>query len=140
MAKKRIPPFATLIHSHAKSIIAPADERTSEERYEHGRQLREEVPHESHATWTPAPDRDDPVELLKSQGVTRVQELLPLRYERMSVSAFTFYWGGALIIQVLLRRWRKTTAWPSKPLMVIYALTWPTRSRTTTWQLSPAWA
>ena len=98
MAKKRIPPFATLIHSHAKSIIAPADERTSEERYEHGRQLREEVPHEAHAAWTPAPDRDDPVELLKSQGVTRAQELLPLRYQRMSVSAFTFYRGGALIM------------------------------------------
>lgn len=74
------------------------DSRTPEERYERGRALQAETPHEAHAAWSPAPDRDDPVELLKSQGVTRVQELLPLRYERMSASAFTFYRGGALIM------------------------------------------
>ena len=31
------------------------------------------------------------IRLLREQGVSRVQELLPLRYERMSASAFTFY-------------------------------------------------
>ena len=56
------------------------------------------APHEAHAAWVPAPDRPDPVELLRSQGKTRVKQLLPLRYERMSVSSFTFYRGGALIM------------------------------------------
>ncbi len=63
-----------------------------------GKSLRENVPRESHADWEPTADRPDPVELLRSQGKTRVQELLPLRYERMSASAFTFYRGAALIM------------------------------------------
>ena len=63
-----------------------------------GKALRAQCPREDHAFWVAADDRPDPVELLKSQGESRVQELLPLRYERMSVSAFTFYRGGALIM------------------------------------------
>ena len=65
---------------------------------ERGKALRASVPREMHAQWAPSLDRPDPVELLRSQGETRVQELLPLRYERMSASAFTFYRGGALIM------------------------------------------
>lgn len=65
---------------------------------ERGKALRKQVPRKSHAAWTPSVDRSDPVELLRSQGESRVQALLPLRYERMSVSAFTFYRGAALIM------------------------------------------
>ena len=65
---------------------------------ERGKALRVQVPLESHAQWSPALDRPDPVGLLRSQGESRVQALLPLRYERMGVSAFTFYRGGALIM------------------------------------------
>lgn len=82
-------------------LIAALDlgERQSkEESAERGRALRTSVPRESHAKWEPSIDRPDPVELLKSQGESRVQALLPLRYERMSASAFTFYRGGALIM------------------------------------------
>ena len=61
-----------------------------------GKSLRSRVPRESHARWEPPVHRPDPVALLRSQGKTRVQPLLPLRYERMSASAFTFYRGGAL--------------------------------------------
>ena len=71
---------------------------SKEESLERGKALRESVPRELHANWAPAVDRPDPVELLRSQGETRVQALLPLRYERMSASAFTFYRGGALIM------------------------------------------
>ena len=63
-----------------------------------GESLRDDVPYESHAAWTPSEERPDPVLLLKGQGKTRVQQLLPLRYERMAVSAFAFYRGGALIM------------------------------------------
>ena len=71
---------------------------SKEEGIARGKALRASVPRESHAEWAPATDRPDPVELLRSQGETRVQALLPLRYERMSASAFTFYRGGALIM------------------------------------------
>ena len=36
--------------------------------------------------------------LLEQQAVTRVPELVPIRYGRMLVSAFTFYRGAALIM------------------------------------------
>ena len=74
------------------------DQRTPEERKAHGLELREQYPLDTHSVWEAPADRPDPVALLKEQGESRVQELLPLRYERMSVSAFTFYRGGALIM------------------------------------------
>ena len=79
-------------------ILGQGEAHSKEESKERGKALRASVPRESHAQWEPAFDRADPVELLRSQGETRVQALLPLRYERMSASAFTFYRGGALIM------------------------------------------
>lgn len=86
------------------SFIEDADTRTASERRADGVARRKLVPRSSHAEWLPAPDRPDPVYLLRSQGETRVQELLPLRYERMSASAFAFYRGGALIMASDLAR------------------------------------
>ena len=74
------------------------DRRTPEERKAYGLKIREQCPLDVHAVWEAPADRPDPVALLKEQGESRVQELLPLRYERMSVSAFTFYRGAALIM------------------------------------------
>ena len=71
---------------------------TKEESTAKGIALRESVPFATHGEWVAAADRPDPVELLRGQGKTRVQALLPLRYERMSASAFTFFRGGALIM------------------------------------------
>lgn len=64
----------------------------------YGKSLRKVVARADQGTFVPAANRPDPVELLKEQGASRVQELLPLRYERMSPSAFTFYRGAALIM------------------------------------------
>ncbi len=63
-----------------------------------GKQLRKETPRSSHATWEAPAARPDIVDLLKSQEKSRVQELVPIRHERMSASAFTFYRGAALIM------------------------------------------
>ena len=68
------------------------------ERAEAGRAARAEAPRSSHADWEPAPDRRDPVSILEGQAETRVPELVPLRYGRMLVSAFTFYRGAAAIM------------------------------------------
>ena len=55
------------------------------------------MPRESHAAF--APDvRLDPIDLLQEQAKSRVPELVPIRYGRMGVSAFTFYRGAALIM------------------------------------------
>src|SRR5689334_5747324 len=68
------------------------------ERVARGKAARAEVPRSSHATFQPAPDRADPVELLERQARTRVPELVPIRYGRMLVSPFTFYRGAAMIM------------------------------------------
>ena len=51
-----------------------------------------------HGRWEASPDRPDPVALLEEQAVSRVPELVPIRYGRMSVSPFTFYRGAARIM------------------------------------------
>jgi uncharacterized protein (DUF2252 family) len=71
---------------------------TPGERIARGKAARNEVPRSSHGRWEPAFNRPDPVELLEEQAVTRVPELVPIRYGRMLVSPFTFYRGAALIM------------------------------------------
>lgn len=63
-----------------------------------GLALRKTVPLTSHALWQVRENRRDVIGLLEEQSSQRVQELIPLRYQRMSVSAFTFYRGTALIM------------------------------------------
>ena len=87
-----------LVRELVSDAFRTCDDRTTDERRAHGKSLRADVPLDAHATWEAPADRPDPVALLKEQGETRVQALLPLRYERMSASAFTFYRGGALIM------------------------------------------
>ncbi len=77
-----------------------------------GKSLREKCDRRSHATWSPAPDRRDPVEILIEQGTSRLQQLLPLRYARMRVSPFAFLRGGAAVMTADL------AATPNSGLMV----------------------
>jgi uncharacterized protein (DUF2252 family) len=69
---------------------------TPAERRVRGKAARAEVPRESHAQWEPPPDRPDPVALLESQAVNRVQDLVPVRWGRMMETPFTYYRGAAL--------------------------------------------
>jgi uncharacterized protein (DUF2252 family) len=69
---------------------------TTEERAAHGKATRADTPRNSHATVGTV--TRDPVEILEHQAKTRVPELVPIRYGRMLVSAFTFYRGAAAIM------------------------------------------
>ena len=71
---------------------------TPEERIGYGLSLRESTPLESHAEWSPGPERPDPVQLIEEQNRDRLSWLVPVRRARMSVSAFTFYRGAARIM------------------------------------------
>jgi uncharacterized protein (DUF2252 family) len=71
---------------------------TVQERALNGRTARERVRRSTHGEWAPAPDRPDPLELLRQQEVTRVPDLLPVRHERMGASAFAFYRGAAIVM------------------------------------------
>jgi uncharacterized protein (DUF2252 family) len=63
-----------------------------------GKAARNEVPRSSHAGFQALPGRPDPVALLESQATTRLPELLPIRYGRMSSSPFAFFRGAALVM------------------------------------------
>ena len=79
-------------------VAVAESELTRDERTEAGKKARKEVPRSSHAAWEPAAGRPDPVELLEEQATTRIPELVPIRYGRMSVSPFTFFRGAALLM------------------------------------------
>jgi len=70
---------------------------TVEERAARGRTARAECPRASHAGFELAQARD-PVAILEEQAKSRVPELVPIRYGRMLVSAFTFYRGAAAVM------------------------------------------
>ena len=72
--------------------------KTSEERRQEGKSLRENVPRESHAGFEIASDRTDPVKVIKKSSEGRLQHLVPIRYGRMSKSAFAFYRGTASLM------------------------------------------
>src|SRR5215469_13403373 len=63
-----------------------------------GKELRTRVPRSSHANWTPAADRPDPLSLLEEQNCYRLAHLVPLRYQRMVASPFTFLRGSAIVM------------------------------------------
>ncbi len=53
---------------------------------------------EGHASYAITRRRKDPVGILRAQDGTRVTDLVPIRYGRMSASAFAFYRGSAAIM------------------------------------------
>ena len=63
-----------------------------------GRALRQQVPLEDHARVPTLGERAEPLELLRHQEVVREAALVPLRYERMSQSPFSFLRGAAAIM------------------------------------------
>ncbi len=63
-----------------------------------GKALRKKVPRSSHAEWSPTAERPDPVSLLEEQNRTRLSNLVPLRFERMSASPFSFLRGTAIVM------------------------------------------
>jgi len=72
--------------------------RTPQERAALGKAARSAVPRSSHAEFSPGPKRPDPLEIIDKQSATRLPELVPVRYGRMSESPFRFYRGAAAIM------------------------------------------
>jgi uncharacterized protein (DUF2252 family) len=79
----------------ARPVAAPPS-LSREQRVARGRAARTEFPRAGHAEFTRVPGRPDPIALLQRQAAARVPELLPIRYGRMAVSAFTYFRGAAL--------------------------------------------
>ncbi len=71
---------------------------TRAERSAAGKALRSKAPRTSHGGWASAADRPDPISLLEESNRTRVPELVPIRYGRMSLSPFAFLRGSAVVM------------------------------------------
>ena len=80
------------------TTATPAGPRAADERAAAGRAARQSSPRTSHAEWTAAVGREDPVAILERQAATRIPELIAIRYGRMLRSPFAFYRGGAAIM------------------------------------------
>src|SRR5437868_5696632 len=82
----------------SRGSVQRATHLTPDERRALGREARSRTPRSSHADWSSAKGRPDPVALLHAEDATRVPELVPIRYGRMLVSPFTFYRGAAALM------------------------------------------
>jgi uncharacterized protein (DUF2252 family) len=76
--------------------LDPGAGLTPSQRAERGKAARAAVPRDSHAVFDPPAGRADPIALLEEQAVSRVPELVPVRYGRMLASPFAYYRGAAL--------------------------------------------
>ncbi|MFC9290445.1 DUF2252 domain-containing protein [Streptomyces sp. NPDC057052] len=79
-------------------LDAHAVHRTPQERAALGRTARATVPRSGHAEFEPERKRPDPLEIIGRQSATRLPDLVPVRYGRMSESPFRFYRGAAAIM------------------------------------------
>ncbi|MGO9674774.1 MAG: DUF2252 domain-containing protein [Methylocella sp.] len=66
-------------------------------RYSAGKALRDQTSRESHADCPPGSERD-PVAILAESDPQRLPNLLPIRYQRMTQSSFTFLRGAAAVM------------------------------------------
>ena len=71
---------------------------TRAQRYAAGKALRSKAPRTSHGEWASASDRPDPISLLEESNRTRVPDLVPIRYGRMSLSPFAYLRGSAVVM------------------------------------------
>ncbi|HUZ38337.1 MAG TPA: DUF2252 domain-containing protein [Streptosporangiaceae bacterium] len=81
-----------------------AEPLTPAQRAALGKAARAAVPRTSHAAFDPPASRPDPVALLEEQAVSRLPDLIPLRYGRMLASAFSYFRGAALPMAADLAR------------------------------------
>jgi uncharacterized protein (DUF2252 family) len=93
-----IAPIKAPANGRSRTRARRAEALTTDQRAANGKAVRVEVPRSAHADWSPAADRRDAVAILEQQALTRVPELVPIRYGRMLVSAFTFYRGAAAVM------------------------------------------
>src|SRR5712691_7357917 len=77
-------------------VLAPPHELlTPDEWRRRGREQRSLARRSSHSQWAPPEARPDPVATLEQQAMTRVPDLIPIRYGRMAASPFAYFRGAA---------------------------------------------
>lgn len=85
-------------HNALVALLKQRERRSAKDSRKYGKSLRKAVPRDVFSVWQPPVGRPDSSELIFGQDETRVPGLVPVRHERMSASAFTFYRGAALVM------------------------------------------
>ncbi len=67
------------------------------ERRKRGKALREKLPRTSQSEWKPRSKSQDIIKLLEGSDADRIPALIPVKYQRMAVSPFTFFRGAAIL-------------------------------------------
>lgn len=67
------------------------------ERRKQGKALRERLPRTSQSEWKPRSKAQDIIKLLEESDTDRIPALIPVKYQRMAVSPFTFFRGAAIL-------------------------------------------
>jgi uncharacterized protein (DUF2252 family) len=80
----------TIVEKRETTVVA--------ERQAIGRAARKAAPRSVHGSWAPAPDRPDPLALLRAQADDRMADLVPIRWARMSASPLAFFRGSAALM------------------------------------------
>jgi uncharacterized protein (DUF2252 family) len=84
-----------------KSVALPAFDApipSPEDRRLAGKQHRSVVSRTAHGVWDPPADRRDPIAVLIESNETRLKDLVPVRYARMSTSPFAFLRASAQLM------------------------------------------
>ena len=77
--------------------MEPANALSKIERRKQGKALRDDCPRTAQAEWEPRSKSKDIVKLLEESDQDRIPGLIPVKYQRMGVSPFTFYRGAAIL-------------------------------------------
>ena len=94
MSIEKKPKFAVL-----RSVESFSNPRPSiKKRIADGKSLRKMVSIAQQGIYTAPSNRIDPITILENQAKTRIESLIPIRYERMLQSPFAFFRGGAAIM------------------------------------------
>jgi len=67
------------------------------ERRQQGKALRDKCPRTAQAEWKLRSKSEDIVKLLEESDADRIPGLIPVKYQRMGVSPFTFFRGAAIL-------------------------------------------
>lgn len=81
-----------------RTASTPEQQLSPQERAARGKAARTRSPRSSHGDFAPSELRANPVDTIEKQSATRLKELVPIRYGRMSESPFRFYRGAAAIM------------------------------------------
>lgn len=81
-----------------RTASTPEQQLSPQERAARGKAARTRTPRSSHGDYAPSELRANPVDTIEKQSATRLKELVPIRYGRMSESPFRFYRGAAAIM------------------------------------------